>query len=204
MDSSVAASPGKRRYRMSARAAATEATRASIAGAWLALARRLDYADITLDLVAADAGVTVQTVIRHFGSKERLFTAVARDVAADEATRREEAPVGDVDGAIAAVVAHYERIGEIVVRLLGQEDRFPAIRDMTDEGRQIHYRWVERAFEPFLADATGAQRRRRRAQLIVLTDVFMWKLLRRDLGLGRRQTQAAMAEMVDALLKGAN
>jgi AcrR family transcriptional regulator len=202
METSSATSTGKRRYRMGARAEATAATRSSIAGAWLALLRSLDYDEITLDAVAARAGVTVQTVIRHFGSKEELFTAVAREVAAEEATRRRQARVGSIDEAIQTVVEHYERIGDLVLRLLGQEDRFPAIREVTDSGRLIHYEWVERSFAPFLTGTRGADRRRRRAQLIALSDVFTWKLLRRDLGLGRRQTQAAMAEMVTALLTG--
>jgi AcrR family transcriptional regulator len=202
MNSSVTTPSGKRRYQMAARAEATAATRSSIAGAWLALSHELDYDEITLDLVAARAGVAVQTVIRHFGSKEELFIAVAREVAAQETARRAMSPIGDIAKAVQAVVGHYERLGDIVLRLLGQENRFPAIRAMTDEGRRIHYEWVERAFAPFLADAKGAERRRRRAQLVALTDVYTWKLLRRDLGLGRRQTQAAMAEMVSALLNG--
>jgi AcrR family transcriptional regulator len=202
MNSSTAARSGKRRYQMAARARTAAATRSSIAGAWLALSHELDYDEIMLDVVAARAGVTVQTVIRHFGSKEELFITVAREVAAEEEARRAESPIGDVARAVQAVVGHYERIGDIVLRLLGQENRFPAIREMTDEGRRIHYEWIERAFAPFLADSKGAERHRRRAQLIALTDVYTWKLLRRDLGLSRRQTQAAMAEMVNALLKG--
>jgi AcrR family transcriptional regulator len=202
MNSSPTARSGKRRYQMATRARAAAATRSSIAGAWLALSHELDYDEIMLDVVAARAGVTAQTVIRHFGSKEELFITVAREVAAEEEARRAESPIGDVARAVQAVVGHYERIGDIVLRLLGQENRFLAIREMTDEGRRIHYEWIERAFAPFLADSKGAERRRRRAQLIALTDVYTWKLLRRDLGLSRRQTQAAMAEMVNALLKG--
>jgi AcrR family transcriptional regulator len=202
MNSSATTQSGKRRYQMAARADAAAATRSSIAGAWLALSHELDFDEITLDLVAARAGVTVQTVIRHFGAKEQLFITVAREVAAEEAARRAESPIGDISKAVQAVVGHYERIGDIVLRLLGQENRFPAIREMTDEGRRIHYEWVERAFAPFLADLKGAERRRRRAQLVALTDLYTWKLLRRDLGLSTRQTRAAMAEMVSALLKG--
>jgi AcrR family transcriptional regulator len=202
MNVSTGLAGDKRPYRMEARAEAATATRASIAGAWLALSRILDYDEITLDLVAERAGVAVQTVIRHFGSKEQLFVTVARDVAAEEASLRELTSVGDVEEAVRAVVGHYERIGEIVLRLLGQENRFPAIREITDEGRRIHYEWVERAFAPFLADANRTERRRRRAQLIALTDIYTWKLLRRDLGLGTRETTAAMAQMVNAVLKG--
>jgi AcrR family transcriptional regulator len=202
MKAAGVASTGKRRYRMGARAEATEATRSSIAAAWLALLRSLDYDEITLDAVAADAGVTVQTVIRHFGSKEELFSTVVHEVAGEEVARRAEAEVGNIDDAIRIVIEHYERIGDLVLRLLAQEDRFPAIREVTDSGRLVHYEWVERSFAPFLTELRGADRRRRRAQLVALSDVFTWKLLRRDLGLTRRQAHVAMAEMVSALLTG--
>lgn len=186
---------------MAARAERTRATRGAIAEAWLALLRTLDYDEITLELVAARAGVTVQTVIRHFGSKERLFVAVAQQVAAEEASARALTPVGDVEEALKELLERYERIGDIVLRLLAQENRFPEIREMTDEGRRIHYAWIDRTFAPFLADA-GRAKRRRRAQLVALTDLYVWKLLREDLGLGRRETRAAMAETINAVLKG--
>lgn len=202
MNASDVVPVAKRPYRMTARAAAAAATRASIAGAWLTLSHDLDYDEITLDAVAARAEVTVQTVIRQFGSKEELFVTVAREVAAEEQSRRELAPIGDVDGAVRALSEHYERIGDVVLRLLGQENRFPAICEITDEGRRVHYEWVDRTLAPLLAGLKGAARRRRRAQLIALTDVYTWKLLRRDLGLGRRETPTAMAEMVTAVLKG--
>jgi AcrR family transcriptional regulator len=196
--------PGKRRYRMTARAEAAAATRQAIVDAYLAVLVDRNYDEITLDSVAERAGVTVQTVIRRFGSKEELFAAVARETGAQEAARRAEAVPGDVRDAVRSVVAHYERIGDVVLRLLGQEDRFPALREVTDAGRKIHYGWVERAFSPFLEPMTAGMRRRRRGQLVVLTDVFTWRLLRRDLGFGQRQTELAMTEMVKALLNGGN
>jgi AcrR family transcriptional regulator len=191
-----------RRYRMQARAESAAATRRSIANAWLALYEKLNYDDITLDVVAERSSVTVQTVIRHFGSKEELFVAVTRELAAAETLRRAAAPIGDIDGAVRNVIAHYERVGDMVLRTLEQEDRFPAIRDLADTGRLIHYDWVERAFAPFLDSVTGPVRRRRRAQLVALTDVYLWKLLRREAGLGRRPTEIAMTELVTALLNG--
>ena len=47
-------------------------------------------------MVAARAGVTVQTVIRHFRSKEELFGKVAWEAAAQESARRAEAVPGAV------------------------------------------------------------------------------------------------------------
>jgi AcrR family transcriptional regulator len=202
MKSAGSATTGKRRYRMGARAEAAAATRQAIVDAYLAVIVDRDYDDITLDSVAERAGVTVQTVIRRFGSKEQLFATVAGEIATQEAAFRAEAVPGDVPGAVRSMVARYERIGDVVLRVLGQEDRFPALREVTDMGRKIHHGWVERAFSPFLEPMAPGARRRRRGQLVVLTDIFTWRLLRRDLAFGQRQTELAMTEMVNALLSG--
>jgi hypothetical protein len=89
-----------------------------------------------------------------------------------------------------------------VLRLLAQEERVPAFRSVTDAGRALHYQWVERTFAPLLAERTGKARRRLLAELIVICDVYFWKLLRRDLGLSREQTDLAIRETILAL-KGA-
>jgi hypothetical protein len=86
-----------------------------------------------------------------------------------------------------------------VLRLLAQEDQVPAFRKTTDAGRLLHYEWVERTFEPLLAERDGEDRRRLRAQLIAVCDVYFWKILSRDLGLSRDQTVLAMREMIFAL-----
>ena len=202
MEVAPRATGGKRPYRMKARAQAAAATRQAIVDAYLAVLVDRNYDEITLDSVAERAGVTVQTVIRRFGSKEELFATVARETAAKETALRAEAVAGDVRDAVRNVAAHYERIGDVVLRLLGQEDRFPALREATDAGREIHYGWVERAFSPLLEPMAPSLRRRRRGQLVVLTDIFTWRLLRRDLGFSRRQTERAMTEMLNGLLNG--
>src|SRR5215213_9893536 len=110
MEIATAGHGGKRRYRMGARAHATAETRRSIADAFLGLFGQHHYDEVTLDRVAERAGVSVQTVIRHFGSKDELFVTVARDFGKDEFARRAEAAVGDVAAAIRTVVDHYERV----------------------------------------------------------------------------------------------
>lgn len=192
----------KRSYRMAARAEAAAATRTAIIERFLELFLDLPYEEITLDVVASRAGVTVQTVIRHFGSKEELFAIAARETGAEETLWRAEARPGDIGGAVRVLIAHYERVGDVVLRLLTQEDRFVAIREVTDAGRQIHYDWVDRAFSPFLETMRPGPRRRRHGQLVALTDVFVWRLLRRDRSFSRRETEISMREMVEALLTG--
>ncbi len=72
-----------RRYRQTARASAAEATGERILESFLQRFRQQWLEESTLDTIAADAGVTVQTVIRRFGGKDLLL-----DAAADHLTRK--------------------------------------------------------------------------------------------------------------------
>ncbi len=189
----------KRPYRMGARAEKAAETGRRILEATIALGPELLSDRASLDDVAAQAGVTVQTVIRRFGSKEELLAAASREAGRRVCEQRAEAPVGDVGGAVENLVEHYEEWGYVMARFLAQEDRFPAIRALTDSGRALHREWVERAFAPMLEGREGRGRERRLAQLIALTDLAVWKLLRRDLGLSRDQTELAIEELLTAL-----
>jgi hypothetical protein len=50
--------------------------------------------------------------------------------------------------------------------------------------------------------SVGIDRRRCRAQLIAICDVYVWKLLRRDAGLSRKQTELALIELLIPLIGG--
>jgi AcrR family transcriptional regulator len=186
----------QRPYRMQARAQAAEATAQAITAAARVLFMQRPYDQVSLPVIAERAGVTVQTVWRRFGSKEELFAAAAEERSGRVRDDREAAPPGD----ITHLVAHYERWGDEQAYLLAQETRVTAIRAFTDAGRRYHRDWVTRAYGPALAALPPATRRRKLAQLTVVTDLVTWRLLRRELGLGQDQTRAAMSELVDACL----
>ena len=189
----------KRPYRMRARAEATEETRLRILDAVIGLHMERYYDQISLDDVAERAGVTVQTVLRRFGSKNRLIDAASEVVRERVVSQRSEAPVGDITGVVENLVDHYEEWGDSVLRLLAQEDRVPAFRKTTDAGRVLHYEWVERTFAPLLAERAGEARERLLAELVAVCDVYFWKILSRDLGLSREQTVLALRETIAAL-----
>jgi AcrR family transcriptional regulator len=198
----VAQAP-KREYRMMVRADAALATRERILDAVDALflgslgdGLALDF---SLEDIARGANTTVQTVLRHFGSKELLIQTAARRVAERVDRERALAPVGDVPGAVRNLVGHYERYGDLVVCMLAEEHRSKALRELTDRGRGIHREWVARTFAPQLDALRGVVHRRRVAQLVAVCDVYVWKLLRRDMKLGRRQVEAALIELVEGL-----
>jgi len=188
----------KRRYRMVARAEAAAATRERIlAAAWGMFSER-PYEQVRVADIAAEAGVTPQTLHGRFGTKDELFVATWVWTMGKEGTRRDAAPVGDVRKAVRLIYDSYELQGDAALRLLAQEERIPAVRWMTDAGRVWHRAWVERTFAPFLADLAGAARERRLVKLIVATDILVWKLLRREMGLGRRAAERIVIEMITA------
>jgi AcrR family transcriptional regulator len=191
--------PQKRPYRMRARAEAAAETGQRILEAVIELHRERFFDQVSLEDIAERAGVTVQTVLRRFGSKEQLIEAAAEEGKRQVMHQRDQAPVGDIEGAVKNLMEHYEEWGETALRLLAQEERVPAFRSVTDAGRAFHYEWVERTFAPLLAKRTGMARRRLLAELIAICDVYFWKLLRRDVGLSREQTELAIRETILAL-----
>ena len=191
---------GTRPYHQAARARAAAATGERILDA----AVDLFWAQpggIVLEDVARGAGVTVQTVLRRFGSKDGLFQAAAtreRDVVV---AQRGTAPVGDTRAAVSVLVDHYEEYGERVLRLLAEETRSPALRAITDSGREVHRQWCAQVFAPALSGLGDTDRDRRLAQLVAVCDVYTWKLLRHDAGLGRQQTEIALVELLEPLME---
>jgi AcrR family transcriptional regulator len=184
---------------MQARAEMAEQTRRDIINSLVELFAERWLDEISLADVARRAGVTVQTVLRHFGSKEGLIAAVGDVKRPEVEAQRRTAPVGDVAGAVENLFDHYEAEGDNVLRALAQEGMHASIRDLTDRGRLLHREWVERTLAPQLERVSGADRERMRAQLIAITDVYVWKLLRRDQGLDRRDAELAMREMIDGV-----
>ena len=148
MESGGRQGPPQRPYRMRARAQAAEATAAAIIAAARALFAEGAYDEVSLPAIAVRAAVTVQTVLRRFGSKEELFAAAARERSDEIRADREAAPAGD----IMHLVAHYERWGDEQAHLLAQEARVPAIRAITDACRRYHRDWITRAYAPALTE----------------------------------------------------
>jgi AcrR family transcriptional regulator len=187
----------KRGYRMSARAEATAATMENVLDAAVELFTEKPYDDVSLAEVAERAGITKRTVLRRFESKEQLFVDAMNRAVDEMLLQRESAPIGDVPGAVANVVEHYERWGANRLRLLSQEDRIAVISETVKGGRDYHWGWVERTFAPLLGGLRGGPRKRRIAALVAATDVYTWKLLRLDLELSRIETEKTLVEMID-------
>jgi AcrR family transcriptional regulator len=186
---------------MGARAEAAATTGERILAAAIVLFWEQPGAEVSLDRVARRAGVSARTVIRRFDGSEGLMAAALKRETERVQRQRDEAPVGDVAGAVRVLLDHYEELGDRVLLLLAEERRSSELRAIVDQGRSLHVAWCKRVFAPALAGLRGAQRERRLAQLVAVCDVYAWKVLRRDRGLSRRETERALVELLKPLTK---
>ena len=195
-----------RSYDMTLRARRAAETTDRIVAATERLLATRTVAEATLRAIAEAAGVTQQTVLRHMGSREGCFRAAAERVAERVRDQRERVRPGDVAGAIAALIAHYEAEGRLVLNLLAQEegeDPFP--REAAAEGRAYHRAWVERILLPAATgtdddEVHGDAARERTDALVAATDLYVWKLLRLDLGRSVAGTEAVVLRLVRSVL----
>jgi AcrR family transcriptional regulator len=189
-----------RPYRQVARERSQRQTREALLDAAGSALASGGWAKASLESLATKAGVSKQTALRHFGSKDGLLEAAIRRVSEIVRRERAQAPTDDVPGAIENLVTHYERWGDMVVRMLAEEHRSALVRKIADHGRQVHHDWVERTFALELAALDPRARRLRTAQLVAVCDVYVWKLLRHDMRLGVTDTEAALTEIVEGLV----
>lgn len=187
---------GNRSYVQRARAEASSRTRTGILDATMSLGFEKATADVSLADVSERAGVSVQTVLRHFGTRDGLIDEALRHAAAQ--ISRERRPAShDLTTAITALFDHYESRGDAVIRLLAQEAFDARIEQITSQGRRVHREWVIE----FLGASAAEPSESLIDQLVVVTDVYTWKLLRRDRGLARSAAQDRVLGMVEAMLR---
>ncbi|PZG57025.1 TetR family transcriptional regulator [Spongiactinospora gelatinilytica] len=187
----------RRSYRMSARSAAMEVTRTRVIEAAAALWMRQWFDDVTLQHIADEAGVSVQTIVNHFGGKEGLADAVAEWVASQTAVAR-QAPTGDVAAIVTVLFADYERHGAANVLWTAQMDRVPVAGRAAAHARAQHRAWLEQVFADRLP-APGPDREHALNLHHAATDIYLWKLWRHDLGLSRADAERAMCDLLTSI-----
>jgi hypothetical protein len=97
------------------------------------------------------------------------------------------------------LVDHYEKRGDFALLMLAQESSYEHVRQMSEAGKDTHRSWVAEVFEPHLP--RGATARAEALDLLVVaTDVYTWKLLRRDRGLSREHTEHRINVLAAAIL----
>lgn len=194
-------SKSPRAYRMTARAESAKQTGERLIDAMLSHFASTPYDRIRLEDVAADAQVTVQTVVRRFGSKHGLLAAtVERELsrlAGDRAAAMGDSP----QSTMRSLVDYYEHHGALILKLYAEAHQAPGVPELAQRGRAYHVRWCRDAFADALSpDLDEEARNRRLAQIVAVCDATTWRILRVDGHLSPEQTEQALLELLLPLL----
>ena len=189
-----------RRYTKQARAAGEERTRTALLDAAERLFFERGWEASSLEAVAGEAGVTKQTLLRHFGSKTGLLEQAFARAFENVRHQRWDVPRDDVERAVDNLLDHYEAVGDRALKIEAMDGN-EAVAEWVQRGRELHYDWVAHAFGSFLRPLRGRDLERRRAGLVAACDVHTWRLLRYHLGLERAEVRATLILTIRGLLE---
>lgn len=189
-----------RPYKQVARAKAQERTRDALLEVAMDEFVGDRWQKTSLEALSARAGVTKQTLLRHFGSKDGLLMQALMRGASQVFDQRWSVAAGDIDGAVENLLDHYEEWGERSLRIGAWQSGPAMLAKLSQVARQVHYDWIEYAFGPWLDGLDEPARARRRAALIALCDVHTWQLLSHDLRLARSEVQATLTGAIEAVV----
>lgn len=194
--------PDGPKYTQVARAEAEARTREALLDAAEETFFEADWNRSSLVSIADRAGVTKQTLLRHFESKDGLFRAAYERGVSRVEEQRLAAPQGDVPGAVSNLLDHYYEFGDRA-RKLGSVDEATLSLDVATRARELHYNWIDHSFGEAIGRVDKRHREQIRRSLIVICDVQSWAILAHDLNLPRAEVQKTLEHAIDQLLGGA-
>jgi AcrR family transcriptional regulator len=193
-----------RKYEMGVRAKAAETTSEEIIRVVGELWMKYSIHEITLHMVAQNAGVTVMTILRKFGSKEGLFEAAIRTDTAGIQDVRKESQAGNISQAISILMKEYEYAGQAVIRTLAVENDLPVAAKILKKGRELHKEWCQRIFAQYLPESNDKEYQIMLGTFYAATDIYKWKLLRIDLGYSKEETEKIFIKTVRGIIETKN
>ncbi len=190
----------QRPYKQVARAEAREQTRDALLDAASEEFFEGQWLKTSLESLSAKAGVTKQTLLRHFGSKDGLLIQAMMRTGGQARDQRWSAPAGDIPGVVDNLLDHYEDWGTRSMRIGAWQDGPTILAMISHAARQFHYNWVDYAFAPQLEDLNGVARIQCRAALIAICDVQTWWIFSHDLKLSRSEVRTTLINMITRMI----
>lgn len=186
-----------RKYDMTKRKSGAEKTKERIVKSTEHLLATRSLAEVTLPAIAKGANVTVQTVIRKMGSRDGCLDEVAKLVSERVESQRGHTNPGDVDSALSTLMQHYESESALILNLLEQANNDETFVKMAIErGRIYHRKWVEHSFGSLIEVSSETL-----DALVAATDIYLYKLLRLDMGRSFNATKAVINRLVRGILE---
>ena len=185
---------------MELRATKAAQTEKRILEAAQALWLELPYHEITLEKVAERACVTVRTILRKFESKEGLFMAGIENEETISILSRNEDPSKPISETLVSLLDEYEQMGDASIRTIMASDSVPVAKIILEKARKVHKAWCEKIFAAYLPAKKSAYYSVQLHAFVSATEFYLWKLLRRDIGLSRKETLKVFENMIEGLI----
>jgi AcrR family transcriptional regulator len=194
--------PAGSTYTQVARADAEARTREALLDAAETTFFEADWNRSSLVSIADRAGVTKQTLLRHFESKDGLLRAAYGRAFSRVEEQRLAAPQDDIAGAVSNLLDHYYELGDRA-RKLGTIDESALGLDVGTRARKLHHDWIDHAFGAAIGRVAEPRREEVRRSLIVVCDVQSWAILVHDMNLPRAEVQKTLEYAINQLLGSA-
>ena len=191
----------KNKYDNSKRQVDAENTKIEIIKAFGNLWSSYSIKDIKLEMVAKEARVTTKTILRKFKSKDGLINESLSYMAAKIESERTLTNGKDIDDILKALLSNYEKMGEAAVRTINLESELEIARLIGAKGRELHRDWCIRMFAPYLPNEQSDDYEIQLTSFIAATEIYLWKLMRKDLKLSKEQTFSIFKNLVEGLIK---
>ncbi len=202
-------SEAKRIYRSPLRAAAAEATRRRILDAARKLFAERGFGGTTLEAVAAEAGVAVQTIQQAFGSKKGLLRAQLDAIDRIGGVKALRAVLDDPASTPAQMTRAaarfwrklYEGAGDLIETARSSGD--PELRSMLEGGLRRHKMGVAGMTDRWAREgvlAPGMTARQAAAIVASISTNDVYQMLRRDWDWSSRRYETWLVEAVERLV----
>lgn len=186
-----------RTYQQKMRSHQTAARRRQMVQAVHTLIDRGSFGEVTLQGVADEAGVSLKTVTRHFGTKEALLRE-AMAQARDLEDHNREVPFGDLEAVSRVLAARYEVMAEQIYRMGEAELSYGWLSDWVQMARETHLDWLAEAFSPWLS-VDQQEREDRLMCLFSATEIRSWWAIRQRFGYSPERARGVMVRQLEAL-----
>ena len=198
-----------RSYNSPTRRQQLAATKLAVLVAANGLMARRGYSATTMEQIAADAGVAVQTVYKHFGSKARIVTAIAEHARRDPRIAQHRKQLLNAKDAreqvrlLAQRARLYAELGFSIVDVLPERtqnsDLAKALDPLIADVRRSHLEYA-RSLADKRALRTGVSVEQAADYIALVSSPEMLRRMQRDLGWSFDHCERWMADALMRLL----
>ena len=142
----------------------------------------------------------MRTILRKFGSKDGLFEECLAYDSANISKNRDVAKPGDLDHIIRTLIDNYEEIGDAAIRTIMLEPEMEIARKIGEKGREVHRMWCAKMFASFLPNRQATQYEIELSAFVAATEIYLWKLLRKDLKMDKEEVITVFTKLVKGLV----